>query len=162
AEIARQGALVAAAHRRADVAQVAVTVRGSARGAGGASGGSSGDDHWTPADAARDALRLLEVLAGAAILLLAGLIPALLLGALAPVDAVAITGDDMRRLLREHPDISMKLVVALGRRLRDANERLTRQSFQTVQSRVATVLSQLVARARNEDAAVAGDDAVLV
>ena len=46
----------------------------------------------------------------------------------------------MRRLLREHPDISMKLVVALGRRLREANERLSRQSFQTVQSRVATVL----------------------
>ncbi|MGK2937579.1 MAG: Crp/Fnr family transcriptional regulator [Solirubrobacteraceae bacterium] len=66
------------------------------------------------------------------------------------LEAVAITGDDMRRLLREHPDISMKLVVALGRRLREANERLSRQSFQTVQSRVATVLSQLVTRARDE------------
>lgn len=66
------------------------------------------------------------------------------------LEAVAITGDDMRRLLREHPDISMKLVMALGRRLRDANERLSRQSFQTVQSRVATVLTQLVSRARDE------------
>lgn len=66
------------------------------------------------------------------------------------LEAVAITGDDMRRLLREHPDISMKLVMALGRRLREANERLSRQSFQTVQSRVATVLSQLVTRARDE------------
>lgn len=66
------------------------------------------------------------------------------------LEAVAITGDDMRRLLREHPDISMKLVMSLGRRLREANERLSRQSFQTVQSRVATVLSQLVARARDE------------
>ena len=37
-----------------------------------------------------------------------------------------------------------KLVVSLGRRLRAANERLARQSFQTVQSRVATVLTQLV------------------
>ncbi len=66
------------------------------------------------------------------------------------VEAVAITGEDMRRLLRDHPDIAMKLVVALGRRLREANERLSRQSFQTVQSRVATVLSQLVNRARDE------------
>jgi CRP/FNR family transcriptional regulator len=35
-------------------------------------------------------------------------------------------------------------VIALGRRLRETNERLTRQSFQTVQSRVAVVLSELV------------------
>jgi len=40
----------------------------------------------------------------------------------------------------------MRLVVALGRRLRETNERLTRQSFQTVQSRVAVVLGELVAR----------------
>src|SRR3954469_19574920 len=50
------------------------------------------------------------------------------------VQAVAILGADMRRLLREHPDIAVKLVIALGRRLRAANERLARQSFQTVQS----------------------------
>ena len=35
-------------------------------------------------------------------------------------------------------------MIALGRRLRETNERLSRQSFQTVQSRVAVVLSQLV------------------
>jgi CRP/FNR family transcriptional regulator len=35
-------------------------------------------------------------------------------------------------------------VVALGRRLRESNERLSRQSFQTVQSRVAVVLANLV------------------
>ena len=67
-----------------------------------------------------------------------------------PVDAVAVAGSDMRRLLREHPDIAVKLVIALGRRLREANERLTRQSFQTVQSRVAVVLGQLVEQARTE------------
>jgi CRP/FNR family transcriptional regulator len=78
------------------------------------------------------------------------------------LEAVAITGDDMRRLLREHPEISMKLVIALGRRLRDANERLSRQSFQTVQSRVATVLSQLVERAQNEGEGADGDDVLLV
>jgi CRP/FNR family transcriptional regulator len=39
----------------------------------------------------------------------------------------------------------VKLVAALVRRLRAANERISRQSFQTVPSRVAGVLSQLVA-----------------
>jgi CRP/FNR family transcriptional regulator len=46
--------------------------------------------------------------------------------------------------MSEHPAISMRLVIALGRRLREMNERLSRQSFQTVQSRVAVVLAQLV------------------
>ena len=68
------------------------------------------------------------------------------------VEAIAILGNDMRRLLREHPDMSAKLVIALGRRLRAANERLASQSFQTVQSRVAQVVSQLVAQAREEGA----------
>src|SRR5438270_4807498 len=67
-------------------------------------------------------------------------------------EAIAILGGDMRRLLREHPDIAVKLVAALGRRLRETNERLARQSFQTVQSRVAAVLSQLVAAAQTEGA----------
>jgi CRP-like cAMP-binding protein len=62
----------------------------------------------------------------------------------------AILGGDMRRLLREHPEISVKLVTTLGRRLRAANERLTRQSFQTVQSRVAQVVARLVADAQGE------------
>jgi CRP-like cAMP-binding protein len=74
-----------------------------------------------------------------------------------PVDAVAVAGSDMRRLLRQHPDIAVKLVIALGRRLREANERLSRQSFQTVQSRVAVVLGQLVDQARAEGAAASGD-----
>ena len=54
----------------------------------------------------------------------------------------------MRRLLREHPDIAVKLVIALGRRLREANERLTRQSFQTVQSRVAVSSANSSSRPR--------------
>jgi CRP/FNR family transcriptional regulator len=66
--------------------------------------------------------------------------------------ALAILGADFRRLLREHPDISVKLVISLGRRLRAANERLARQSFQTVQSRVASVLTGLVEQARTEGA----------
>jgi CRP/FNR family transcriptional regulator, cyclic AMP receptor protein len=47
----------------------------------------------------------------------------------------------------------VKMVISLGRRLRAANERLARQSFQTVQSRVAAVLAQLVDQARSEGAA---------
>jgi CRP/FNR family transcriptional regulator len=72
--------------------------------------------------------------------------------ALDDTDAIGILGNDMRRLLREHPDISVKLLAALGRRLRETNERLARQSFQTVQSRVAAVLSQMVSAAQDEGA----------
>ena len=75
------------------------------------------------------------------------------------VEAMAILGADMRRLLREHSDIAVKLVIALGRRMRAANERLARQSFQTVQSRVAVVLTGLVEQARHEGA---GERDVLV
>src|SRR3954464_147386 len=77
------------------------------------------------------------------------------------VEAVAVAGSDMRRLLRDPPDIAVKLVMALGRRLRDANERLSRQSFQTVQSRVATVLEQMVEQAR-EEGAPDGEDVLVV
>jgi len=59
-------------------------------------------------------------------------------------EVVAVLGPDMRRLIVEHPEIALRLVIALGRRLRDTNERLARRSFQTVQSRVAVVLRDLV------------------
>jgi CRP/FNR family transcriptional regulator len=62
-------------------------------------------------------------------------------------EVVAVLGPDMRRLIVEHPQIALRLVVALGRRLRDTNERLARRSFQTVQSRVAVVLRDLVDQA---------------
>ena len=75
------------------------------------------------------------------------------------LEVLGILGGDMRRLLRRHPDMAVKLVISLGRRLRAANERLARQSFQTVQSRVAAVLAQLVEQARAEGA---GDGDVLV
>jgi CRP/FNR family transcriptional regulator, cyclic AMP receptor protein len=68
------------------------------------------------------------------------------------LDALAILGGDMRRLMHEHADIAVKLAVSLVRRVRAANERLARQSFQTVQSRVAAVLAQLVDQARAEGA----------
>jgi len=64
--------------------------------------------------------------------------------AIEPITVVGVLGPDMRRLMNEHPGIAARLVIALGRRLRETNERLSRQSFQTVQSRVAVVLSELV------------------
>jgi CRP-like cAMP-binding protein len=81
--------------------------------------------------------------------------------ALQETGVVALLGPDMRRLMAEHPQISMRLVIALGRRLREANERLARRSFQTVQSRVASALGELVAQARAQKIAgegTAGED----
>ncbi len=79
--------------------------------------------------------------------------------ALDDLRALAVLGPDMRRLLRDHPDIAVQLVIGLARRLRAANERLARQSFQTVQSRVAGVLGAMVEQARSEGA---GERDVLV
>jgi CRP/FNR family transcriptional regulator len=74
--------------------------------------------------------------------------------AIEPTSVVGVLGPDMRRLMKQHPEIAARLVIALGRRLREMNERLSRQSFQTVQSRVASVLSDLV-----ESEIAAGKDA---
>ncbi len=66
--------------------------------------------------------------------------------AIEPTSVIGVLGPDMRRLMDERPQIAARLAIALGRRLRETNERLSRQSFQTVQSRVAVVLSELVAQ----------------
>ena len=60
------------------------------------------------------------------------------------VRAVAILAGDLKRLLNEHPEIAVKLLAALGEKLREANARIARQSFQKVSSRVAGVLAELV------------------
>src|ERR687887_2950929 len=60
-------------------------------------------------------------------------------------ELLALPAADVRRLLADHPGISVKLIAALTKRLRETNERVARQSFQTVPSRVAGVLSQLIA-----------------
>jgi CRP/FNR family transcriptional regulator, cyclic AMP receptor protein len=65
--------------------------------------------------------------------------------ALSDGELLALPAGEVRSLLAGHPEITVKLVAALVRRLRAANERISRQSFQTVPSRVAGVLSQLVA-----------------
>jgi CRP/FNR family cyclic AMP-dependent transcriptional regulator len=63
--------------------------------------------------------------------------------ALADGELLALPAGEVRSLLARHPQIAEKLIAALVRRLRAANERLSRQSFQTVPSRVAGVLLQL-------------------
>jgi len=69
-----------------------------------------------------------------------------------PVEALAILGPDMRRLMLRRPQLAVALAGSLARRLRATNERLASQSFQTVQSRVASVIAQLVEQAVSEGA----------
>lgn len=73
-------------------------------------------------------------------------------------ELLALPAADFRRMLAEHSGISVKLIIALTRRLRETNERVARQSFQTVPSRVAGVLTQLIA----EEAAPEGRSGVTV
>src|SRR3954463_4177429 len=73
--------------------------------------------------------------------------------ALEPTRAIAILSGDLRRILAQHPDIAVKMLEALADRLRDANERLARQSFQTVAGRVASaLLAQAKARSDGDAA----------
>jgi CRP/FNR family cyclic AMP-dependent transcriptional regulator len=77
---------------------------------------------------------------------------------LSDVELLALPAADVRRLLAEHSEISVKLIAALTRRLRETNERVARQSFQTVPSRVAGVLTQLIA----EEASTQGGQGVTI
>jgi CRP-like cAMP-binding protein len=70
---------------------------------------------------------------------------------LSDAELLALPASDMRRLLSDHSEIAVKLIIALTRRLRETNERVARQSFQTVPSRVAGVLSQLIAEEASID-----------
>ena len=63
--------------------------------------------------------------------------------ALTDGELLALPAGDVRALLSRHPEIALKLVAGLVRRLRAANVRISRQSFQTVPSRVAGILAQL-------------------
>jgi CRP-like cAMP-binding protein len=81
--------------------------------------------------------------------------------ALGEMRVVAVLGPDMRRLIGEHPQIAMRLLIGLGRRLRETNERLARRSFQTVQSRVASALSELVEQARSQSPAAQAEDVAI-
>jgi CRP/FNR family cyclic AMP-dependent transcriptional regulator len=77
---------------------------------------------------------------------------------LSECELLALPAGDVRRMLQSSSEITVKLVVALTRRLRQANERIARQSFQTVPSRVAGVLSQLIA----EETPLEGRDGITI
>ncbi|HEX2392266.1 MAG TPA: Crp/Fnr family transcriptional regulator [Solirubrobacterales bacterium] len=64
-------------------------------------------------------------------------------------ELLALPAGDVRSLLARHPEIALKLVAGLVRRLRAANVRISRQSFQTVPSRVAGILAQLSKEAQD-------------
>ena len=77
---------LAAVRNRANYATVGVEVTGVARKHAAAPGGGS----WTPGDAAHDAVRVLEVSAGVALIALAVLVPLGLVGAAGGFAAVAL------------------------------------------------------------------------
>ena len=61
--------------------------------------------------------------------------------------AVALLARDVQRLIRQNPDIALKLLHALADRVGRTTERLLQQSFQTVAGRVSSALyAQVVAR----------------
>src|SRR3954453_1658694 len=76
--------------------------------------------------------------------------------ALSDGELLALPAGDGRSLLARPPEIALKLVAGLVRRLRAANVRLSRQSFQTVPSRVAGILAQL-SRETQDDGGEDGD-----
>jgi CRP-like cAMP-binding protein len=78
------------------------------------------------------------------------------------VHAVAILAGDLKRLLNDHPEIAVKLLSALGAKLREANARIARQSFQKVSSRVAGVLAELVETGSRGTARGPGEPAEVV
>jgi CRP/FNR family transcriptional regulator len=74
--------------------------------------------------------------------------------ALEDTTALALLAGDMRRMLLQHPHIAVNMLKWLADRLRAANERIARQSFQTVASRVAgALLAQVQARHESPDGA---------
>ena len=73
--------------------------------------------------------------------------------ALEDASALALLSGDMRRMLLSHPHIAVNMLSWMSDRLRAANERIARQSFQTVASRVAgALLGQVQARSSNDPA----------
>jgi CRP/FNR family transcriptional regulator, cyclic AMP receptor protein len=78
------------------------------------------------------------------------------------VRAVAILAGDLKRLLNDHPEIAVKLLSALGEKLREANARIARQSFQKVSSRVAGVLAELVETGSRRATRAPGEPAEVV
>ncbi|MFL5884565.1 MAG: Crp/Fnr family transcriptional regulator [Thermoleophilaceae bacterium] len=75
--------------------------------------------------------------------------------------ALALLAGDIRRLLLHHPEIAVKMLAGIAGRLRAANERLARQSFQTVAGRVASALLGQV-ESRRADGVAANGEPILI
>ena len=80
--------------------------------------------------------------------------------ALEDTTTVALLADDIRRLLVSQPSIAVKMLAALANRVRGANERIARQSFQGVAGRVASVLLAQVEARQDEGAEEGRPDVV--
>jgi len=53
---------------------------------------------------------------------------------------IALLAGDLRRTMLSHPEMAVAMLGGLADRIRAANERLSRQTFQTVEGRVASAL----------------------
>src|SRR3954471_2990471 len=66
--------------------------------------------------------------------------------------AVALLARDVQRLIRQNPDIALKLLHALADRVDRTSVRLMQRSFQTVAGRVASALDSQVSARQSEGA----------
>jgi len=71
--------------------------------------------------------------------------------AIEDTEGIALLAGDLRRTMLAHPSIAVAMLAGLADRIRNVNERLSRQTFQTVDGRVASALLAQVE-------ALAGDD----
>jgi CRP/FNR family transcriptional regulator len=55
-------------------------------------------------------------------------------------EGVALLAGDLRRTMLAHPSMAVAMLAGLADRIRQVNERLSRQTFQTVDGRVASAL----------------------
>ena len=60
--------------------------------------------------------------------------------AIEDTEGVALLAGDLRRTMLSHPSIAVAMLAGLADRIRRVNERLSRQTFQTVDGRVASAL----------------------
>jgi CRP-like cAMP-binding protein len=72
-----------------------------------------------------------------------------------PTKAVALTSGDVSRVLTRNPEIAVKVIQALSRRLREANSRIGDQYFQSTEGRIVNVVMGL-AEQQNNDVVMAG------
>lgn len=73
----------------------------------------------------------------------------------APTRVVALTSGDVTRVLMRNPEIAVKLLQQLSRRIRVANSRIGDQYFQSTEGRIVNVVLGL-AEQQNDDEPAAG------